>query len=87
MGLFSALLLAPLAPVRGVCRLSGVVLDAAEREVYDPAVVHARLAALNRAFDDGEIDDETFEREEEHLLDLLDRRAGDPRGPQRPGGT
>src|SRR5690348_15002361 len=68
VGLIKGLLLLPFAPVQGVSWVADVVLDAAERELYDPAVVHARLAALNRAFDDGEIDAESFEREEERLL-------------------
>jgi hypothetical protein len=78
MGLFTGLLLLPLAPVRGVGWLSNVLLDAADRELYDPAVIRARLAALNRAYDDGEIDDDSFEREEDRLLDLLEtpRRGG-----------
>jgi hypothetical protein len=75
MGLFSGLLLLPLAPVRGVCWVSDVILDAAEREAYDPAVVRSQLAALNRALDDGEIDLEQFEHAEERLLDLLDRHV------------
>jgi len=87
VGLIKGLLLLPLAPVQGVSWVADVILDAAERELYDPAVVHARLASLNRAFDDGEIDAETFEREEERLLDLLDRPPGDRFGAQRPGGT
>ena len=87
MGLIKGLLLLPLAPVQGVSWVADVILDAAERELYDPAVVHARLASLNRAFDDGEIDAETFEREEERLLDLLERPPGDRFGAQRPGGT
>lgn len=41
--------------------------------MYDPAVLRARLAALHRAYDEGEIDDERFEAAEERLLDLLDR--------------
>ncbi|MBM9507876.1 gas vesicle protein GvpG [Actinacidiphila acididurans] len=82
MGLLKGLLLLPLAPVQGVSWVADVVLDAAERELYDPAVVHARLAALNRAFDDGEIDAEHFAAEEERLLDLLDQR---PLDAHRPG--
>ena len=87
MGLIKGLLLLPFAPVQGVSWVADVVLDAAERELYDPAVVHARLAALNRAFDDGEIDAESFEREEERLLDLLDQPLGGRSGARPPGGT
>lgn len=87
MGLLKGLLLLPLAPVQGVSWVADVILDAAERELYDPAVIHARLAVLNRAFDEGEIDVERFESEEERLLDLLDRRVGAPLDPNQPGGT
>lgn len=87
MGLIKGLLLLPLAPVQGVSWIADVVLDAAERELYDPAVLHVQLASLNKAFDDGEIDAESFEREEERLLDLLDQPLGGRSGAQRPGGT
>lgn len=73
MGVLNGPLLLPLAPVQGVARLSNVLLDAAERESYDPAVLRARPAAPTRAHDDGDIDTETFERDEERLLDLLDQ--------------
>jgi hypothetical protein len=72
MGLFTGLVLLPLAPVRGVSWISGVLLDAANREMYDPGVIRERLGALGRAYDDGEISQEDFEREEERLLTLLD---------------
>ncbi|SHM83590.1 gas vesicle protein GvpG [Actinacidiphila paucisporea] len=72
MGLFTGLLLLPLAPVRGVNWLAETLYEVADRELHDPAVIRARLAALNRAYDDGEIDGATFEREEDRLLDLLE---------------
>jgi hypothetical protein len=72
MGLFTGLLLLPLAPVRGVGWVAKAVLDTAEAEQHDPAVVRARLAELHRAYDDGEIDAEHFDAEEERLLDLLE---------------
>ncbi|NSC23832.1 hypothetical protein FM076_22815 [Streptomyces albus subsp. chlorinus] len=75
MGLLSGVLLLPLAPVRGVEWVAGRLLETAEKELTDPATLRARLGALNRAFEDGEITEEEFEREEERLLDLLERRA------------
>ncbi|MFE3588310.1 gas vesicle protein GvpG [Streptomyces niveus] len=75
MGLLSGVLLLPLAPVRGVVWISDRLVDAAEAELYDPAVVRAQLAELNRSLDDGEIDLARFEREEERLLDILDRKS------------
>ncbi|MFE9816215.1 gas vesicle protein GvpG [Streptomyces sp. NPDC005773] len=80
MGLLSGVLLLPLAPVRGVVWVSDRLIDAAEAELYDPAVIRTQLAELNRALDDGEIDATRFEREEERLLDILDRKSPVPGG-------
>lgn len=72
MGLFKELCLLPLAPVRSVVWVADRLTDAAEQELYNPAAVRARLGVLNRALEDGEIGLEEFEREEEHLLNLLE---------------
>ncbi|MFB6774717.1 gas vesicle protein GvpG [Streptomyces sp. NPDC048232] len=79
MGIVSGLLLLPLAPVRGTAWIADHLLEEARRQVHDPRAVQARLAALNRALDEGAIDEAAFEREEERLLARLERRA-------RPGG-
>ncbi|UCM90527.1 gas vesicle protein GvpG [Streptomyces marincola] len=81
MGLLTGLLLLPLAPARGAAWVAERVADAAEREANDPAPVHARLAALHRALDEGEIGLDAFEAEEERLLRML-RPAG-PNGSAR----
>jgi Gas vesicle protein G len=87
MGLLKGLLLLPLAPVQGVSWLSNVLLDAAERELHDPAVLRARLAELNRAYDAGEIDTQSFEQAEEKLLDLLEGPAPWLPTAHHPGGA
>ncbi|AQU65353.1 gas vesicle protein GvpG [Streptomyces niveus] len=84
MGLLSGVLLLPLAPVRGVVWISDRLIDAAEAELYDPAVIRVQLSELNRALDDGEIDLARFEREEERLLDILDRKSPVPASGVRP---
>ncbi|MFD5897227.1 gas vesicle protein GvpG [Streptomyces sp. NPDC060366] len=84
MGLLSGVLLLPLAPVRGVVWISDRLIDAAEAELYDPAVIRVRLSELNRALDDGEIDLARFEAEEERLLDILDRKTPVPVSGVRP---
>ncbi|MFI7382579.1 gas vesicle protein GvpG [Streptomyces sp. NPDC049813] len=71
MGLVSGLLLLPLAPARGVVWVAERLQDAAERELYDPGVVRAQLAALNRDLDEGHLTLAEFEAEEERLLDRL----------------
>ncbi|HWU04913.1 MAG TPA: gas vesicle protein GvpG [Streptomyces sp.] len=71
MGLFTGLLLLPLAPVRGVIWVAEKVNETADRELNDPGVIRARLAALNQELEDGNVSLKEFEREEEELLDRL----------------
>lgn len=72
MGLVSGLLLLPLAPLRGTLWVADHLLAEAERQLDDPRAVRARLAALNRALEEGAIDEAAFEQEEERLLRRLD---------------
>ncbi|MET7386198.1 gas vesicle protein GvpG [Streptomyces sp. NPDC005385] len=72
MGLFTQIVTLPLAPVRGVGWVVEQVLEAAENEYYDPAPVRAQLAELERQLTAGEIDEETFDRAEDELLDKLE---------------
>ncbi|WP_030691492.1 gas vesicle protein GvpG [Streptomyces globisporus] len=81
MGLLGKLVTLPLAPVRTAVWAAQRVAEKAEAEYYDPAPVMARLAALDRQLTAGEIDEETFEREEDLLIDRLEeidryRRGG-----------
>jgi hypothetical protein len=72
MGLLTQLATLPLAPVRGVAWVMERVVEAAENEYYDPAPIERELAALERALVAGDIDEETFDRREDELLDRLD---------------
>jgi len=82
MGLFGAVLTLPLAPVRGVMWVADRVGQAADQQMRDPAALRARLMTLNEELDEGLIDEDTFEREEDRLLDLLeDRPPVPPEGP------
>ncbi|MFC0038179.1 gas vesicle protein GvpG [Actinomadura rayongensis] len=82
MGLLSNLLLLPLAPVRVAGWTLDQVIDAAEREYYDPAALRRELAELARDLDAGRIGAAEFDRREDELLDLLEaseaRRRGAP---------
>ncbi|WP_329303286.1 gas vesicle protein GvpG [Streptomyces sp. NBC_00659] len=83
MGLFTQLVTLPLAPVRGVAWVMDRVLEAAEDEYYDPAPIRLQLAELERQLNAGEIDEETFDRIEDQLLDRLEEiriheRGGPP---------
>ncbi len=72
MGLLTQILTLPLAPVRGTAWVLERVVETAENEYYDPAPVERELAALERALLAGQIDEETFDRREDELLDRLD---------------
>ncbi|MEU1402860.1 gas vesicle protein GvpG [Streptomyces sp. NPDC005728] len=72
MGLLTQIVTFPLAPVRGVVWVVDRVLEAAEDEYYDPAPVHRELAELERRLLAGDIDEETFDRQEDELLDRLE---------------
>ncbi|WP_042387446.1 gas vesicle protein GvpG [Streptacidiphilus melanogenes] len=72
MGLFSQILTLPLAPVRGTIWVLERVVETAENEYYDPGPIERELADLEKALLAGEIDEETFDRCEDELLDRLD---------------
>ncbi|MFD7081932.1 gas vesicle protein GvpG [Streptomyces sp. NPDC059918] len=71
MGLLTYLLTLPVAPVRAVTWVAQRVVDEAEEQYYDPAPVWRSLAELEQQLLSGEIDEDTFEREEDELLDRL----------------
>lgn len=71
MGLFSALVTLPLAPVRGVAWVTGQVADEVERQLYDPARVRAELLRLELDHDSGLVGAEEYERRSDELLERL----------------
>lgn len=80
MGLLTHLATLPLAPVRGVAWVMERVVEAAENEYYDPGPIERELADLERKLLAGEIDEETFDRREDELLDRLDEINAHIRG-------
>jgi hypothetical protein len=80
MGVLTQIVTLPLAPVRGAAWVIERVVQAAENEYYDPGPVERELAALERRLLAGEIDEETFDRREDELLDRLDEIRARGRG-------
>lgn len=85
MGLVTGILTLPFAPVRGIGWVLDKVVKTAENEFYDPAPVQEALVQLQRARDEGRIDEETCARREEELLRRLEeirayqlQRGGQP---------
>ncbi|MGF1444953.1 MAG: gas vesicle protein GvpG [Pikeienuella sp.] len=59
------------APISGALWLGRTIRDQAERELNDPARLRRELAALERALECGEIDEEAFEAREAELIARL----------------
>ncbi|MFJ8647470.1 gas vesicle protein GvpG [Streptomyces sp. NPDC093546] len=72
MGVLVQLLTFPLAPLRGVGWVVQRVTEVAEKEYYDEGPVLQALTELERELTSGRIDQETFDRREDELLDRLD---------------
>ncbi|PBC70472.1 gas vesicle protein GvpL/GvpF [Streptomyces sp. TLI_235] len=72
VGLLTQILTLPLAPVRGTVWVLERIVETAENEYYDPAPVERELAELESDLLAGRIDEETFDRREDELLDRLD---------------
>ena len=72
MGLFTGLLTLPLAPVRGVAWIAGVVAEQAEAELYDEQRIMRELAELEAAHEVGEIGDDQLSEGVEVLLGRLE---------------
>ena len=58
-------------PVSGPLAVAQVLLDEAERQLYDEDAIRRQLAEVEQQFTAGEIGDEEFERREEELLERL----------------
>jgi len=60
-----------LAPVKGVAWLAQQIQEEANRQLFDPAVIKARLAELQEQFDSGLINEAELRTAEEKLLERL----------------
>lgn len=71
MGLFTGLLTLPLAPLRGTVWIAERLLEEAERELNDPAVVEQQLNEAEAAYERGELSAEELELIEDELVRRL----------------
>jgi hypothetical protein len=77
MGLFTALLTLPLAPVRGTVWIAEKIQEQAELELYDESAIQQQLAELTAARETGTYDEAEIERAEDMLIErLLELRNG-----------
>ena len=84
MGIFSAIVTSPFAPVRAVIALGEVLKRQAEEELYSPANTRRQLEELEEARERGEISaDEEHEAQEQILETRLapkDPTTAEPQG-------
>jgi hypothetical protein len=73
VGLFTGILLAPLAPVRGTIWLAEQLAEQAAREVDEEATVRRLLAEAESDLERGALTEDEFEQIEDELLDRLER--------------
>jgi hypothetical protein len=72
MGVLTNVLLGPVVgPLKGLLWLAQVLNDQAERTLYDEDGLRVALMELEQRFEGGKIDEETFEAEEQVLLERL----------------
>ena len=72
MGLFTGLLLLPLAPVRGTVWIAEQLLAEAERELDDERIVRRLLLEAEAALERGELTEVEYDRIEDDLLERLE---------------
>ncbi len=71
MGLFTALITLPLAPVRGVVWVAEQIAEEVDRELYDEGNIRRQLLQLELDHEDGNLSDEERSAQEEDLLQRL----------------
>jgi Gas vesicle protein G len=76
MGLFTGLLLLPLAPIRGTVWIAEKLAEEAARELDEGRIVRRQLAEAELGYERGELTVEELERIEDELLERL-RLAGE----------
>ncbi len=72
MGLSTALLLLPLAPLRGTIWVAERLMDYAEQELGDEAMARRLLAEAELAYEAGELSEAEYEAVEDELLERLE---------------
>ena len=71
MGLFTALLTLPLAPVRGTVWFAEKLQEQAELELYDESAIEAGLLELQVARESGAYEESEIEEAEDALIERL----------------
>lgn len=76
MGLITGLVTLPLAPVRATVWIAERLLEEAERELNDPALLERQLAEAEGALARGELTQEEFDVIEDEIVRRMIERGG-----------
>jgi len=71
VGLFTALITLPLAPVRGTVWVAEQVAAEADRQLYDESRIRSELLQVEMAYDEGRLSEEERADLEEDLFERL----------------
>jgi hypothetical protein len=85
MGLFTALVTLPLAPVRGTVWIAEKLQEQADLELYDESAIEAGMLELQAARESGAYPESEIEEAEDALIERLMQLRGYPGG--EPDGT
>jgi gas vesicle protein GvpG len=85
MGLFTALITLPLAPVRGTVWIAEKLREQAELELYDESAIEAGMLELQAARESGLYEEREIEEAEDALIERLMTLRGYTEG--EPDGT
>jgi hypothetical protein len=72
VGIFTGLLLLPLAPLRGTIWIAERLAEYAERELGDEATIRRLLVEAEMALEAGELSETEYEAVEDELLERLE---------------
>jgi gas vesicle protein GvpG len=72
VGLFTGLLLLPLAPLRGTIWIAERLMEYAEQELGDEAMARRLLAEAELAYESGELSEAEYEAVEDELLERIE---------------
>lgn len=72
MGIFTGLLLLPLAPLRGTIWVAEQLAAVAERELNDETTIRRLLVEAEMALESGQLSQAEYEQVEDELLERLE---------------
>ena len=78
MGLFTGLLLLPLAPLRGTIWIAERLMEYADEELGDESSARRLLAEAELAYESGDLSEAEYEAVEDELLERLELLRGVP---------